>query len=141
MKEMNKLGDIKHKYDDIINLNHHVSKKHPQASIKKRASQFMPFSALKGYEEEIYEVSRITEERIVLDEDTKEILNQKLNYLNEHKEIKGVFTYFIKDNKKEGGKYSKIIGNIKKIDNIYGFIYLQDKSKIKIEDIIDIKVE
>ena len=42
-------------YDDIINLPHHVSKRHPQMSLWKRAAQFAPFAALTGYEESIKE--------------------------------------------------------------------------------------
>ncbi|MBQ9606795.1 MAG: hypothetical protein IJV16_06430 [Lachnospiraceae bacterium] len=37
------------KYDDIIDLPHHVSKTHPQMSVKDRAAQFSPFAALTGY--------------------------------------------------------------------------------------------
>ena len=40
-------------YEDIINLPHHVSKRHPQMSIWNRAAQFAPFAALTGYEEAI----------------------------------------------------------------------------------------
>jgi len=40
-------------YDDIINLPHHVSKRHPQMSMLNRAAQFAPFAALTGYEESI----------------------------------------------------------------------------------------
>ena len=50
------------KYDDIINLPHHVSKKHPQMSLHDRAAQFAPFAALTGYDEEVKEVSRITDQ-------------------------------------------------------------------------------
>ena len=42
-------------YDDIINLPHHVSKRHPQMSMWNRAAQFAPFAALTGYEEAIQE--------------------------------------------------------------------------------------
>ena len=42
-------------YDYIINLPHHVSKRHPQMSMWNRAAQFAPFAALTGYEESIKE--------------------------------------------------------------------------------------
>ncbi len=41
------------KYDDIINLPHHVSKRHPRMSLYDRVVQFAPFAALFGYEEAI----------------------------------------------------------------------------------------
>ena len=41
------------KYDDIINLPHHISKKHKQMSLHDRAAQFAPFAALVGYDEEV----------------------------------------------------------------------------------------
>ena len=47
-----------HKYDDIINLPHHVSKKHPQMSIYARSAQFAAFAALSGYSEAIKEVEK-----------------------------------------------------------------------------------
>ena len=39
-----------HRYDDIIDMPHHVSRRHPQMSRRQRAAQFMPFAALTGYE-------------------------------------------------------------------------------------------
>ena len=39
-----------HKYDDIIDMPHHVSRRHPQMSRHQRAAQFMPLAALTGYE-------------------------------------------------------------------------------------------
>ena len=36
-------------YDDIINLPHHQSRKHPHMSRPQRAAQVMPFAALTGY--------------------------------------------------------------------------------------------
>lgn len=40
-------------YEDIINLPHPVSRKHPQMSMEERAAQFAPFAALTGHEEAI----------------------------------------------------------------------------------------
>ena len=49
------------KYDDIINLPHHVSKRHPQMSMWNRAAQFAPFAALTGYEDSIKESAQENE--------------------------------------------------------------------------------
>lgn len=48
------------RYDDIINLPHHVSKKHPQMSLEARSAQFAPFAALTGYAEAVNETIRLT---------------------------------------------------------------------------------
>ena len=66
------------KYDDIINMPHHISKKHPQMSIEMRSAQFAPFAALTGYEDAVEETGRLTSERIDIDEELKVILNKKL---------------------------------------------------------------
>lgn len=38
------------KYDDIIDMPHHVSRRREQMSIRDRAAQFAPFAALTGHE-------------------------------------------------------------------------------------------
>ena len=50
------------KYDDIINLPHHISKKHPQMSLEARSAQFAPFAALTGYDDAIKETARLANE-------------------------------------------------------------------------------
>ena len=50
-----------HKYDDIIDMPHHVSRRHPQMSRRQRAAQFMPFAALKGYYDLIRERARVAD--------------------------------------------------------------------------------
>ena len=130
-------------YDDIINLPHHVSKKRPQMSIEQRSAQFAPFAALTGYDEAVKETARRTDRRIELEEGQKEILNNKLLYILENIESKPeiTFTYFLPDNKKSGGKYIDKTGIVRKIDMIEQYIQLIDKSKININDIIDIESE
>ena len=68
-------------YDDIINLPHYISKKHPQMSIEARSAQFAPFSALTGYDEAIKETARLTDKRIEIDDGLKIILNNKWIYV------------------------------------------------------------
>ena len=53
-----------HAYDDIINLPHHQSRKHPHMSRHQRAAQFMPFAALTGYEDVLNRAVRVNEEAI-----------------------------------------------------------------------------
>ena len=49
------------KYDDIIDLPHHISASRPQMPMLDRAAQFMPFRALTGYEDAVHETARLTE--------------------------------------------------------------------------------
>lgn len=48
-------------YSDIINMPHHVSKRHPQMTMMQRAAQFAPFAALTGYSEAIKEAEKENE--------------------------------------------------------------------------------
>ena len=116
-----------HKYDDIINLEHHVSTKHSRMSLENRSAQFAPFSALTGYEEAVKEEARVTESRIDIDEEAKIEVNEKLNYIMKHlyKNIIVSVTYFEKDKKKQGGSYKTIKGMIKKIDDSRKTIEMQ----------------
>lgn len=53
-----------HRYDDMINLPHHVSKVHPQMPLADRAAQFAPFAALTGHADAIRETERMVEDRV-----------------------------------------------------------------------------
>ena len=64
-------------YDDIINLPNHISLKHPRMSIGARSAQFAPFAALTGYEDAVKETERLTDKRIEIDDNLKQILNNK----------------------------------------------------------------
>ena len=130
-------------YDDIIDLPHHVSKKHPQMSLYARSAQFAPFAALTGYEDAVRETGRQTSDRIEIEEEYKAILDSKLQIILEQisKTPEITITYFIKDQLKNGGSYSTKTGLVKKIDNDRQEICFVDNSKIPINDIIDITGE
>jgi len=53
-----------HRYDDIIGLPHHVSRKHPRMSMQDRAAQFSPFAALTGYGDVIDRTTTQVEEEL-----------------------------------------------------------------------------
>ena len=126
-----------HNYDDIINMPRHISSKHPQMKIIDRAAQFAPFAALTGHKESINEASRITDSKKELDENQKEILNNKLNYilLNLDKLLEIKITYFQADLKKSGGKYVTVLASIEKIDEYNKVLVLNNGKKIKIDDL------
>ena len=129
-----------HKYDNIINMEHHKSKKHPPMSLYARSSQFAPFAALTGYEDAVTETAREVGNRIEIDEELKNILDGKIQMLSEQlkKKPEITFTYFIPDSSKNGGTYVSKTGVTHKIDTFNQTIILEDKTEIPINDIIDI---
>lgn len=106
------------KYDDIINLPHYISKRHPQMSIQDRAAQFAPFVALTGYDEEVSETARITEEFHPVLGREKEKLDQQLLILRQNQYSHPVISiqYFVPDNRKKGGHYEEMTEGVRKLD-------------------------
>lgn len=129
------------KYDDIINLTRPISK-HPKLSIDSRAAQFAPFAALTGYDEQVKETARITSDKVILDEDALEKINNKLDYINKNfnDNILVNVTYFIPDKKKSGGKYVDIKGTVTKIKIVEEYIVIDCKTTIPMNNIIDIEI-
>lgn len=128
------------KYDDIIELPHHVSRSHPHMPVSDRAAQFSPFAALTGYDDAVAETARLTDSKHELDEYEKEMINEKLQIvldnISENPSIS--ITYFIPDKKKSGGSYITASGSVQKIDNYKHFILMQDNRVIPIDDILSI---
>ena len=129
------------KYSDIINLPHHVSAKHPHLSREQKAAQFAPFAALTGFDDDVKETARLTDRRIEIDDGLKEIISNKLNIIDINIKSKPLITitYFVHDNKKDGGKYVEVTNNVKKINIFDNYILLIDNTKIPIIDIIDVQ--
>lgn len=127
-------------YDDIINLPHHVSKKHPPMKAIDRAAQFSPFAALTGHDAAVKETARLTDKRVELDEYMKDYLSRKLQIiedrLKDNPEIE--ITYFQPDRKKKGGSYVTYTGTVKKIDQLELIIIMTDGTVIPIDEIISI---
>lgn len=94
-----------------------------------RAKQFMPFAALKGFDEMLREKERIVVERIELSEESKAELNAKLCTICKHDMVKVV--YFCK------GEYLEIEGMVSRMD-VDSRILKIVNTKISFEDIYDI---
>ena len=126
-------------YDDMIDVDYPFDLGHKRMSEYERCAQFMPFSALVGYKEAVLETSRITRDKIILDDEAKEILDNKLNIIKKKLSLKPVITitYFVPDKSKSGGSYERVNGIIKKID-LYNNVVLIDCKKISIDNIVDI---
>jgi hypothetical protein len=128
-------------YDDIINLPHHVSSRHPQMSMMNRAAQFAPFAALTGHAAAIEETARLTDSQMELADEDSEILNQKMAYLreviNEHPKI--VVTYFEPDKRKAGGAYKTIEGQLQNIDDYSQCLVMRDGKVVFIRSVLDIQ--
>ena len=125
------------KYEDLVYLNYNSIKK-TKMSLEQRSAQFAPYQALEGYMDYVHESERITDKRIELSLEEKELIDRKILFLNNNN-LEGTFTYFVKDDKKSGGSYKEIKGVIKKMDYINKEIILENKFKIKIEYIINVE--
>lgn len=128
-------------YKDIMYRKHPTSLKHPRMSRINRAAQFAPFAALSGHDEAVKETARLVDEQIILDENRIQLLNQHIQVLLEHiKEQPYIsITYFIKDDKKQGGLYQTKEGHLKKIDEYDHLLIFDDQTKISIFNIISIE--
>ena len=136
-------GKEVHKYDDIIMLPHHVSKRHSQMSPLNRAAQFSPFAALTGHEDAIQETARLTDSFVEMDESRKSQLDGQLGLIMDNLDAQPEIevTYFQPDEKKSGGAYVTRSGRVKKIDEYSRQIIFTDGKALPIDMIFSIQGE
>ena len=132
---------MNNRYNEIINLPHHVSKTRPQMPMSDRAAQFAPFAALTGYDSAIKETGRLTDERIELDEEALAALDRKYQLLREALDDAPEVTiiYFQPDERKAGGQYVSATGTVKKVDTFGRRILLQDGTRIPLDSVFDLR--
>lgn len=128
-----------HKYEDIIHLPHHVSKKHPPMPLGERAAQFSPFAALTGYKAVLNEAARPTCAKPNLTEAQKAALDQKLQAACKAPRPEVAVTYFLPDTKKAGGSLQTAAGRIYKTDISRRQIVLEDGTYIPVDSVTDIE--
>lgn len=128
-------------YDDIIGLPHYVSQKRPKMSMHDRAAQFSPFAALTGYEEAVAETARLTDSKLIPDEEKSEELDRTirliLDNIGSFPEI--TVLYFIPDQRKNGGKYEEYTGFLRAFNEYDRMFIFGDGKKIAVNDIYDIR--
>lgn len=130
------------RYDDIINLPHHVSPTRKRMSMHDRAAQFAPFAALVGYDDAVAETARLTEARPELDAQEQWAINDRLAYIADHihEQPEVRIKYFVPDEHKSGGAIVEASGKVKKISATDGTIVMTDGCKIRLSDIIDLSI-
>ena len=131
------------RYDDIINLPHHVSPTCKRMSMHDRAAQFAPFAALVGYDAAVAETARLTETRPELDEQEQRAINERLAYIADHihEQPEVRIKYFVPDEHKSGGAIIEVSGKVKKISATDGILMFADGNSLLIRDIICISTK
>ena len=126
-----------HKYDDMIGLGHPIPRTHPPMARIKRAAQFASFDALTGFGAAIHEAGRETDEKKELSEDEIDMIDARLAVIEQHikEEPSVTVTYFLPDDKKAGGRYVTVSGNVRKLDGMNHMMVFADETRIPIEDI------
>lgn len=129
------------KYGDIIDLPCPTSQSHPRMTMINRAAQFSPFAALTGYDDEVEEKARLTEEKHELTEDEEDYLNKAMISLREKlgERPQVTLVYFCPDEKKSGGKYISFTGALRHIDDSAKQLVFTSGKRIDIENIREIK--
>ena len=129
-------------YVDIIRLPHPDSPKHPRMSLYDRAAQFSPFAALTGHGAAIAETGRLTDQRMELDEYEMARVDAELQRLQELLPSRPTssITYFVPDERKNGGSYQTVTGEVKRIDAVNGVIQMTDRQCIPIADVFSIEI-
>lgn len=101
-------------------------------SREDRAKQFMPFAALKGYEEALREKEKIVVEKIELSEERKAELDLKLRQVRRNDMVTVV--YFHQD------EYLKVTGMVSRIDTDARILKVVN-TKIAFDDLYDLESE
>lgn len=110
-------------------------------SVDNRAAQFSPFAALTGHEEAIQETARLTDRRHEMDEESTRLLNERYHELLERfaEQPWISLTYFVPDDRKEGGKYVTVQSTVKKIKEYERQLVLADERIISMSDIVSMQ--
>ena len=134
-----------HKYDDIIDLPHHVSKDRPQMTMLERAAQFSPFAALSGYGDAVEETARFTDRRIEPEEWESGKINAGLFAIRDQLDSGAAprirMVYFVPDGKKEGGSYRSVTASVRKIDEYLRILILENGLKVSFDNIGSLELQ
>lgn len=129
------------KYDDILELPHPVSDKHPPMPMADRAAQFAPFAALTGHDAVLRETERLTDSPVELTDSRRSELDAQLISLSQELDRmpKVAITHFVPDTRKSGGAYIRTVGCIRRVDAVARAVIMADGSGIDMDFVTDIQ--
>ena len=130
-------------YDDLLDLKHPTSPRHPRMPILDRAAQFAPFSTLTGYDDAIEETARLTDSMSEMTEDHRDQLDRRYQLLlasvERHPQVE--ITYFLPDARKSGGSYRTVRGTLLRIDEAERMMHLSGGHRISLDAVQGIESE
>jgi uncharacterized Ntn-hydrolase superfamily protein len=130
--------EVMKRYGDIIDEPRPRDKSRKRNSANRRAAQFLPFAALTGFDDEIAEEERLTDERIELSEEQKEQLDRTLQRAEAMISPEVTAVVFEEDTRKAGGAYVKKHGFLKNVDFVNGILQFTDRTKIPIHAVVNL---
>ena len=130
--------EVMKRYGDIIDEPRPRDKSRKRNSANRRAAQFLPFAALTGFDDEIAEEGRLTDERIELSEEQKEQLDRTLQRAEAMISPEVTAVVFEEDTRKAGGAYVKKHGFLKNVDFVNGILQFTDRTKIPIHAVVNL---
>ncbi len=101
-------------------------------SRQERAKQFMPFAALKGYEDALRKKEKVTVPKAQLCPERQEELDRILRQIQRNDMVTAV--YF------QEGEYVKLTGMVSRIDGTARILKIVD-TKIDFEDLYEVEVQ
>ena len=129
---------IPEKYKRIIDLDYRGSDTRPKMDRVNRAAQFSPFAALVGYYDILDETNRQTVHKEDFGEDDRADLDRKLTLLIEKEKERPLITvtYFVPDERKEGGKYVTETKKLKRVDTTMRKMIFDDRTSLPLDVIL-----
>jgi len=129
---------VNEKYACILPHSRKYSPEHPPVPNGERAAQFAPFAALTGFEEAIDETARFTDGQTELSESSLEELDRRMRLIC--RDIAGMpeisVTYYVRDARKDGGKYVSIAGRVSKVDAYRRLIVFSDGRTVDVDSVV-----
>ena len=85
---------------------------------------------------------RLTDKKHELSDEQQDYLNQQIQFLIERtsETPQAQITYFVPDDRKSGGEYVTVTGNVRRVDDYNREIVFTDGLTVKIDDVWNIRI-